>query len=77
MAKVLIEIDVLNSKEVIQAQKGKFKTWFASLIYSEENLKRKVEEKICAEIVQSLRENLDKGFEEQGVAAKIKISATL
>ncbi len=77
MAKVLIEIDVLNPKEVIQEKKGKFTTWFASLIYSEENLKRKVEEKICAEIVKSLRENLDKGFEEQGVAAKIKISATL
>lgn len=77
MAKVLIEIDVLNPKEIIKGKKGRFTTWFASLIYSEEDLKRKVEEKICAEIVKSLRENLDKGFEEQGVTAKVKISATL
>lgn len=77
MAKVLIEIDVLNPHEIIKNKKGKVTNWFASLIYSDENLKKKVEEKICTELIQSLRENLDKGFEEQGVAAKLRISATL
>ena len=77
MAKVLIEIDVLNSHEIIKEKKGKFTNWFASLIYSEEDLKKKVEEKICKEIVKSLRENLDKGFQEEGVAARLRISATV
>lgn len=77
MAKVLIEIDVLNPHEIIKSKKGKVTNWFASLIYSDEDLKKKVEEKICKEIVQALRENIDKGFEEQGVAAKLRITATL
>lgn len=77
MAKVLIEIDVLNPHEIIKNKKGKVTNWFASLIYSDEDLKKKVEEKICKEIVQALRENIDKGFAEQGVAAKLRITASL
>lgn len=77
MAKVLIEIDVLNTHDIIKKKKGRFAHWFASVIYKEADLKKKVEEKICKEVIQSLKENLDKGFQEEGVVAKLRISATL
>lgn len=77
MAQVLIEIDVLNANEVIKEKKGKFTNWIASLIYNEQDLKKKVEEKICKELIKSLKENLNKGLEAEGVAAKLRISATL
>lgn len=77
MAQVLIEIDVLNAQEIIKQKKGKFTTWVASIFYNEADLKKKVEEKICKELIKSLKENLNKGFEEEGVAAKLRISATL
>lgn len=77
MAKVLIEIDVINTHDIIKKKKGKFTHWFASLIYKEADLKKKVEEEICKEVVQSLKQNLDKGFQEEGITAKLRISTTL
>ena len=77
MAQVLIEIDVLNANEVIKEKKGRFTNWIASLFYNEKDLKKKVEEEICKELIKSLKENLNKGLEEEGVAAKLRISATL
>lgn len=75
MAQVLIEIDVLNSSEIIKEKKGRFLNWVASVFYSDEDLKKKVEEKICRELVKELRKNMDQGFQQEGISAKLKISA--
>lgn len=77
MAKVLIEIDVLNSAEILKERKGKFVNWAASILYNEEDIKKKIEKKICQKIVQELRMNLDQGFLKEGVSAKVKISAKI
>lgn len=77
MAKVFIEIDVLNAQEVIKKKKGRIAQWLASLVYKEDILKKKVEEEICKEIVKALSENLDKEFSKEGVSAKLSISTTV
>ena len=74
MAKVHIEIDVLNAKEVVKKKKGRVAQWMASLVYKEDVLKKKVEEEICKEIVKALSDNLDKEFLKEGIAAKLNIS---
>ncbi len=74
MAKVQIEIDVLNAKEVVKKKKGRVAQWFASLLYKEDILKKKVEEEICKEIVKALSDNLHKEFLKEGIAAKLNIS---
>lgn len=77
MARVLIEIDVLNAREVIKKKKGRIAQWLASLVYKEDILKKKVEEEICKEIVKALSENLDKEFSKEGVSARLSISTTV
>lgn len=75
MARIVIDIDVLNPSEVIKNKKGTFLNWFSTVLYSEETRKKKVEQKICSELVKKLRENLDHGLRQEGIAAKIRISA--
>lgn len=74
MAKVHIEIDVLNAKEVVKKKKGRVAQWLASLVYKEDALKKKVEEEICKEIVKALSDNLHKEFLKEGIAAKLSIT---
>ena len=74
MALISIHIDVLNPNEIVENKKGKAVKWIASIFMSKAALKKKIEEKICQEVVKSLKENLDKSFKEEGVAATLSIS---
>ncbi len=74
MARISVQIDVLNAQEVVENKKGKAIKWIASVFLSEAALKKKIEDKICQEIIKSLRENLDKSLKEEGVAANLTIS---
>jgi hypothetical protein len=74
MAKITIQIDVLNSKEIVKEKKGRLLGLFASIFMKEEDLKRKIEEKISEDIINGLKETLDKRFKEEGVAASLRIS---
>jgi hypothetical protein len=75
MAKVIVEFEVLNTMEIVKAKKGRFIGLVASLFMSEAKLKQKVEEKIKADLVEGLRDNLSKRLAEEGVSANIKVTA--
>ncbi len=75
MAKILIKLDVLNSAEVVGKKKGRLLGSLAAISFSEEKLKRKVEEEVCKRIVERLRENLDKVFLEEGISARLRIKS--
>jgi hypothetical protein len=74
MAKITIQLDVLNSKEIVRNRKGKLVGFVASIFMKEEDLKRKIEEKITEDIVRGLKETLHQRLKEEGVAASLKIS---
>ncbi len=75
MAKISIELDVLNSSEIVSKKKGALLGSLASLSLSEKRLKRKVEQEICKEIVNKLRENLDQVFKDEGITAHLRITS--
>ncbi len=75
MAKILIKLDVLNSAEVVGKKKGRLLGSLVAISLSEEKLKRKVEEEVCKRIVERLRENLDKVFQEEGISARLRIKS--
>ena len=75
MAKILIKLDVLNSAEVVGKKKGRLLGSLAAISLSKEKLKRKVEEEVCKRIVERLRENLDKVFQEEGISARLRIKS--
>jgi hypothetical protein len=73
MARIYVEIDVLNSSDVVKKKKGVFLGAMASLFMHEEDLKAKIEQVICAEVVNKLRAELNKKLIEEGVTAKLHI----
>ena len=73
MARIYVEIDVLNSSDVIKKKKGVFIGAMASLFMHEGDLKAKIEQVICTEIVNSLRTELNRKLTEEGVTAKLHI----
>jgi|GEM_PF-5747693 len=75
MAKISIELDVLNCSEIVSKKKGALLGSLASLSLSEKRLKRKVEQEICKEIVNKLRENLDQVFKDEGITAHLRITS--
>ena len=75
MAKISIELDVLNCAEIVSKKKGAILGSLASLSLSEKRLKRKVEQEICKEIVNKLRENLDQVFKDEGITAHLRITS--
>jgi hypothetical protein len=75
MAKISIELDVLNSAEIVSKKKGALLGSLAALGLSEKRLKRKVEQEICKEMVLKLKENLDEVFKEQGISARLRITS--
>ena len=75
MAKISIELDVLNCAEIVSKKKGAFMGSLAALSLSEKRLKKKVEQEICKEIVNKLRENLDQVFKDEGITARLRITS--
>ncbi len=75
MAKISIELDVLNCAEIVSKKKGAFFGSLAALGLSEKRLKRKVEQEICKEMVLKLKENLDQAFKEEGISAHLRITS--
>jgi len=76
MAHINILIEVLNPEELIKHRKGKFIGSLISTSLSHESLKKKVEKEVCKKVIKELKNNLDKAFKKEGVAAHLKISST-
>lgn len=74
MKEISIKFEVLNPKEVVGKKKGKWVKLFASVFMNELKLKQKVEEQVCSEIVNSLKENLTSSLKNEGVEANVSIS---
>lgn len=74
MKEISIQFEVLNPKEVVGKKKGKWVKFFASVFMNELKLKQKVEEQVCSEIVNSLKENLTTSLKNEGVEANISIT---
>lgn len=74
MAKIMVNIEVLNTSEIIQRRKGKFFHWLARRIKSPDELRRAIEKKISKEVINGIKVSLDQRFKEEGIAAKLKIS---
>jgi len=74
MAKIMVNIEVLNTSEIIQRRKGKIFHWLASRIKSPDELRMAIEKKISKEVINGIKVSLDQRFKEEGIAAKLKIS---
>lgn len=74
MATIKVQFEVLNPKEIVKEKKGRLIGLFASIFMKEEDLKKKIEAKITEDIINGLKDTLDKRFKEEGVAANLKIS---
>jgi hypothetical protein len=71
---ISVQIEVLNSKELVEKKKGKIAKWAASIFIGDKKIKKKVEEQVCAEVVKTLQNTLKAKLREEGVDAKINIS---
>lgn len=74
MAKIMVNIEVLNTSEIIQRRKGKIFHWLARRIKSPDELRRAIEKKISKEVIDGIKVSLDQRFKEEGIAARLKIS---
>ena len=74
MARITVDIEVLNAAELIRNRKGKFFHWVATKFRSKQDLTKVIEKRISEELVSALRENLDLKLKEEGIAANLKIS---
>ncbi len=74
MAIITVDIEVLNTQQLILNRKGRFFHWVATKFKSDQDLTRLIEKKIAEELVNGLRENLDLKFKQEGIAANLKIS---
>jgi hypothetical protein len=77
MAVIKINIEVLNAKELVKREKGKFTGFIAGLVMSDELLRKNVEEKVCLEIVKKLKETLEPGLQSEGIKANTSFSVVL
>jgi uncharacterized protein (DUF2267 family) len=77
MATISVQIDVLNPKELIGKKKGKAVKFIASVFMNEKALKRKVEEQIVNEVLNTLKKNLEAGLIAEGVRARLSFSVNL
>ena len=73
MADISVKIDVLNPLEIIKHKKGKFLGSIFALWMDEDELKLRIEEKICKEVVNELREKLNQRLNEEGILAHLQI----
>lgn len=55
MPTILVNIEVLNSKDLVQKKKGKLAKWSASIFMGEKAIKKKVEEQVCIEVANTLK----------------------
>lgn len=74
MTIIEIKVDILNSPQVVIKEKGKFLGFMAGIFMDKNKLKRKVEAKVCEEVIKKLQESLNTGLEEQGIIANISFS---
>lgn len=74
MARITVDIEVLNTAELIRNRKGKFFHWVATKFKSHQDLTKVIEKKISEELVSVLRENLNNRFKKEGIAANLRIS---
>ena len=74
MTRITVDIEVLNTTELIRNRKGKFFHWVASRFKTDKDLTKAVEKKISQELIAGLRENLDQRFKQEGITANLKIS---
>jgi len=73
MADISVKIEVLNPLEVIKHKKGRFMGSLVSLWMDEHDLKTKIEEEICKEVISQLREKLNQRLNEEGIIAHLHI----
>ena len=74
MTKIMVNIEVLNTSEIIQSKKGKIFHWLAHRIKSPDALRQAVEKRISKEVINGIKISLDQKFKEEGIAARLKIS---
>ena len=73
MADISVQIDVLNPMEVLKHKKGKFMGSILAIWMDEEQLRTRIEEEICKEVVSQLRKKLDQRLNEEGIVAHLHI----
>ena len=73
MADISVQIDVLNPMEVLKHKKGKLMGSLFAMWMDEHELKTRIEEEICREVVRQLREKLDQRLNEEGIIAHLHI----
>ena len=70
--KVIIDIEVLNTEEVVKTHRGELVGILAGVMLSKEKKKLKVEHAICDEMVKILSIELPKALNEELIDANVK-----
>lgn len=73
MTTIQITIDVQNPGEVVEKNKGKWMSFFASMM-DEQKLKQEVETNIAKEMVKQLELSIPEGLKEKGIQATVTFS---
>ena len=74
MSKIMVNIEVLNTSEIIQTRKGKVFHWLAQRIKSPDALRSAIEKRISRDVINGIKVSLDQRFKEEGIAGRLKIS---
>ncbi|MFN3403077.1 MAG: hypothetical protein ACK40G_03210 [Cytophagaceae bacterium] len=77
MAVIKIELDVINSQQIVETKKGTVAGVLADVLISNKKLKRKIEKKIAVKLASQLKDKIQEGLEKEGVNANLKFSVIL
>ncbi|MDI6400651.1 hypothetical protein QLX67_01500 [Balneolaceae bacterium ANBcel3] len=73
MRRIIIDIEIQNTIEIIRKQKGRFTAFMARLFVKEETLRKEVEDRILDEIQKTIAKNLEIRLHQEGIKANLKI----
>ena len=69
--RITIDIDILNTEEVVKAHRGELVKLLTDVLLSKEKMKLRVEKAVCEEVVKALEFELLKGLKEEMIEANI------
>jgi hypothetical protein len=74
MTIIQINLNVLNSDEIMHERTSEFKSFLADMILNNKKIKKKVEKEICKQLIRQLKEKIEPGLAAEGVKAELTYS---
>lgn len=74
MTIIQINLNVLNSGEVMHERTSEFKSFLADVVLNNKKIKKKVEKEVCKQLIKQLKEKIEPGLIAEGVKAELTYS---